>query len=45
MSTPNEPEALPPEWNIDFASALTRLFTATCVGLSSGTPVTKEDAK
>jgi AcrR family transcriptional regulator len=40
-----EPEALPPEWNIDFASALTRVLTATCVGLSSGTPVTKEGAK
>ena len=37
-----EPEALPPEWNIDFASALTRVLTATCVGLSSGTPVTKK---
>jgi hypothetical protein len=24
---------LPPEWNIDFTSALTRLITATCVGL------------
>ena len=40
-----EPEALPPEWNIDFASALTRVLTATCVGLSSGTPVTKGGAK
>ncbi len=40
-----QPEALPPEWNIDFASALTRVLTATCVGLSSGTPVTKEGAK
>src|SRR5271166_1591690 len=28
-----EPEALPPEWNIDFASALTRVLTATCIGL------------
>ena len=27
-----EPE-VPPDWNIDFASALTRLITATCVGL------------
>jgi AcrR family transcriptional regulator len=33
-----EPEALPPEWNIDFASALTRTLTATCVGLSSESP-------
>src|ERR1700757_2113241 len=24
---------LPPDWNIDFTSALTRLITATCVGL------------
>lgn len=24
---------VPPDWNIDFASALTRLLTATCVGL------------
>lgn len=31
-----EPEALPPEWNIDFASALTRVLTATCVGLVAG---------
>ncbi len=30
-----EPAALPPEWNIDFASALTRVLTATCVGLVS----------
>jgi len=28
-----EPEALPPEWNIEFPSALTRVLTATCVGL------------
>ncbi|HEU4361687.1 MAG TPA: TetR/AcrR family transcriptional regulator [Mycobacterium sp.] len=27
-----EPE-LPPEWNLDFATALTRLLTATCRGL------------
>jgi AcrR family transcriptional regulator len=27
-----EPE-VPPEWNLDFESALTRLVTATCVGL------------
>jgi AcrR family transcriptional regulator len=30
-----EPEVLPPEWNIDFASALTRVLTATCIGLIS----------
>jgi len=30
-----EPEILPPEWNIEFASALKRLLTATCVGLVS----------
>jgi AcrR family transcriptional regulator len=29
-----DPE-LPPEWNLDFATALTRLLTATCVGLLS----------
>jgi Tetracyclin repressor-like, C-terminal domain len=33
-----EPGSLPPEWNIDFASALTRVLTATCIGLSSGSP-------
>lgn len=33
-----EPEVLPPEWNLDFASALTRLLTATCLGLISGSP-------
>jgi len=27
---------VPPEWNLDFASALTRLLTATCIGLISG---------
>jgi AcrR family transcriptional regulator len=26
---------VPPDWNLDFASALTRLLTATCVGLMS----------
>jgi AcrR family transcriptional regulator len=30
-----EPEILPPEWNIEFASALKRLLTATCIGLVS----------
>ncbi|QUR66209.1 TetR family transcriptional regulator [Mycobacterium spongiae] len=29
------PEVLPPEWNLDFAAALTRLLTATCAGLIS----------
>jgi len=33
-----EPDVRPPEWDIDFASALTRLLTATCVGLISGSP-------
>ncbi len=28
-----EEPAVPPDWNIDFVSALTRLITATCVGL------------
>ena len=31
-----KPELLPAEWNIDFASALTRVLTATCIGLISG---------
>ncbi|HYB80494.1 MAG TPA: TetR family transcriptional regulator [Mycobacterium sp.] len=30
-----EPEVIPPEWNIDFASALNRLLRATCIGLIS----------
>ncbi|OOK68623.1 transcriptional regulator domain protein [Mycobacterium kansasii] len=30
-----EPDVLPPEWNLDFASALTRLLTATCFGLTA----------
>lgn len=30
-----EPDVRPPEWNLDFASALTRLLTATCSGLIS----------
>ncbi len=32
----DEPDVLPPEWNIEFPSALTRVLTATCVGLESG---------
>jgi len=31
-----EPEALPPEWNIEFPSALSRVLTATCIGSLSG---------
>ncbi|MDT5348106.1 MAG: hypothetical protein QOH91_1393 [Mycobacterium sp.] len=31
-----ESEVVPPEWNIEFASALTRVLTATCIGLLSG---------
>lgn len=31
-----EPELLPPEWNLDFAAALTRLLTATLLGLLAG---------
>ncbi|BDB40327.1 MULTISPECIES: TetR family transcriptional regulator [Mycobacterium] len=31
-----EPGALPPEWNIDFDSALTRVLTATCIGSLAG---------
>lgn len=34
----DEPEVLPPEWNIDFVAALTRLLKATCIGLISGAP-------
>lgn len=30
-----ELEVLPPEWNLDFTSALTRLLAATCTGLVS----------
>lgn len=33
-----EPDVLPPEWNLDFSAALTRLLTATCVGLAAGPP-------
>ncbi|KZS62770.1 TetR family transcriptional regulator [Mycobacterium ostraviense] len=33
-----EPDVLPPEWNLDFASALTRLLTATCFGLTAECP-------
>jgi AcrR family transcriptional regulator len=38
-----EPDALPPEWNIDFASALTRVLTATCVGLVSESPCAQRE--
>ncbi|MDD4866541.1 MAG: TetR family transcriptional regulator [Mycobacterium sp.] len=31
-----EPEVVPPEWNIEFGSALTRTLRATCIGLVSG---------
>lgn len=31
-----EPELLPPEWNIEFGSALTRVLTATSIGLHAG---------
>jgi AcrR family transcriptional regulator len=40
-----EPESLPPEWNIDFAAALTRVLTATCIGLSSGSPSAQEGVR
>jgi AcrR family transcriptional regulator len=33
-----EPDVLPPEWNLDFESALARVLTATCIGLQSGSP-------
>jgi AcrR family transcriptional regulator len=38
-----QPGLLPEEWNIDFASALTRVLTATCVGLVSGSPAAGEN--
>jgi hypothetical protein len=38
-----EPEALPPEWNIDFASALTRVLKATCIGLVSESPLAEKE--
>jgi AcrR family transcriptional regulator len=37
-----EPGVLPEEWNIDFASALTRVLTATCIGLMSGSSSVSE---
>jgi AcrR family transcriptional regulator len=40
-----EPDALPPEWNIDFASALNRLLTATCIGLVSESESPENKAK
>jgi AcrR family transcriptional regulator len=37
-----DPEIAPPEWNIDFASALHRLLAATCNGLESESRSTEE---
>jgi AcrR family transcriptional regulator len=37
-----EPEVLPQEWNIEFASALTRVLTATCIGLMSAASAVRE---
>ncbi len=34
----DEPEVMPSEWNIEFAPALTRVLTATCIGLLSESP-------
>ena len=31
-----EPDIRPPEWNIEFAPALGRVLTATCIGLLAG---------
>ncbi|OBK25007.1 transcriptional regulator [Mycobacterium asiaticum] len=31
-----EPEVLPPEWNIEFGPALTRVLSATCIGSIPG---------
>lgn len=39
-----EPEALPPEWNIEFGSALARVLTATSIGLVSRAPSGDEGA-
>ena len=33
-----EPEVMPSEWNIEFAPALTRVLTATCIGLIAESP-------
>jgi AcrR family transcriptional regulator len=38
-----EPDALPPEWDLDFAAALTRVLTATCVGLVSESPCAEKE--
>jgi hypothetical protein len=38
-------EVVPPEWNLDFATAPTRLLTATCVGLISGSSGTRREAR
>ena len=40
----DEPEARPPEWNIEFPSALTRVLTATCVGLVPESPSADKEA-
>lgn len=37
-----EPEVLPPGWNFDFASVLTRLLTATCIGIISESQLAQE---
>lgn len=34
----DETDIRPPEWVVDFASALTRLLTATCNGMIAGSP-------
>jgi AcrR family transcriptional regulator len=34
----DEPEVQVPEWNIEFPSALTRVLTATCIGLVTESP-------
>ncbi len=34
----DEPEVMPSEWNIEFAPALTRVLTATCIGLLCESP-------
>jgi hypothetical protein len=34
----DEPEVMPSEWNIEFGPALTRVLTATCIGLIAESP-------
>lgn len=40
----DQPGSIPPEWNIDFPSALTRVLTATCIGLLAESPAAAKDS-